>query len=123
MIDNSGVHPAIRRTGAVKLARGPHLVVIDYVQGGGRYALEWEWSEDGARFERVPAWALSPGPVGHAAVLLARVLDWLVWILACVVVGCAAWVIRGWTAWRRPAGCGRRARSRPRASRSSCVSP
>ena len=115
VIDNSGVHPAIRRTGAVRLARGPHLVVIDYVQGGGRYTLDWEWSEDGARFERVPAWALSPGPVGHAAVMLARVLDWLVWILACVAVGCAAWVVRGWQSgaagWLRA----------PRAQQAACL--
>jgi hypothetical protein len=96
VIDNSGVHSAVKRTASVRLASGSHRVGIVYVQGGGRYALEWEWSEDGGHFERVPGWALSPRPVGRAEVLFARALDWLVWILACVVIGCAARVVREW---------------------------
>jgi hypothetical protein len=96
VIDNGGVHSSTTRTGTARLARGSHLVVLDYFQGGGRFALEWTWSADGESFEPVPPWALSRRPVGSAAALATRMLGWLCWIAAAIVVGCATWAIRKW---------------------------
>ncbi len=96
VVDNGGVHSARTREGVAKLSRGTHLVVIEYFQGGGRIALDWSWTAGDGRDEPVPGWALSPRPVAPATTVVVRALSWMVWILACVAVGCAAWAIRGW---------------------------
>jgi hypothetical protein len=104
VVDNGGLHSVQTRTGGTKLEAGSHLVVLEYSQNGGQYRLGVEWSRDGERFESMPSALLSPRPVSPAAVVAARSLDWATWLLACVVVGFAAWVIRAWDGgWRRTA--------------------
>jgi hypothetical protein len=110
IVDNGGAHGTSTRSAVATLSRGAHLVVLDYFQGGGRFALEWTWSADGENLEPVPAWALSRRKVGYGAVLAARVLDWMWWIAATIVVGCATWAIRRWEAGARGWRCVRRPR-------------
>jgi hypothetical protein len=75
VVDNGGAHRITTRTGKVQLTPGAHLVVLEYSQSGGRYALEWTWSHDGTHYSRVPGWALSRRQTHYATAISARILD------------------------------------------------
>lgn len=85
VVNNGGVHGEDTRTGAVRLERGPHFVLIEYAQAGGDYAMSWAWARGGESLSPVPPWALSPGRVPYWKVALAHVLDGLrlsaIWLL------------------------------------------
>ncbi len=76
VVDNSGQHASLTTSRPVRLNRGPHAVVIEYVQYGGEYQLEWSWTFEGGGATPVPAWALSHRPSGHSTAVAARVVDW-----------------------------------------------
>ena len=94
VVDNSGNHATQTKSGQVVLARGPHPVTVEYVQAGGVYELEWQWSHDRSAPEQVPESALSPYRIGHATMLLIRLLDVL---FAPALAGVGAIVL--WTAF------------------------
>ena len=83
VIEEQGQGPGIR-TGQIRLERGPHAILLQYVQLGGPYHLEWIWARDGGSPAPVPAWALSPRARGGATVLARLALD-VVWWLALAV--------------------------------------
>ena len=105
VIDERGQGPGIR-TADVRLDRGSHPLVLQYVQAGGAYHLEWLWSRDQQSPTPVPAWRLSPRSRGVPAVLLARSTTPIWWTLL-VVTGVLALRIGArsqyWTAFRRRA--------------------
>jgi hypothetical protein len=80
VVQEQGQGPGTR-TGQIRLERGPHAVLLQYVQLGGPYQLEWRWSRDRGASVALPSWALSPRARGGAAILALRSLD-LVWWLA-----------------------------------------
>ena len=62
VVDNTGDHGLVTKTGRVQLGRGPHLVLVDYLQAGGLYAMTWSW---GAR--TLPCRRYPRGRCGHGA--------------------------------------------------------
>ena len=75
VVDNSGPGGTHTRTGAIELAHGPHLVVVEYTQAGGPFQLAWSWGRDAAQLAPVPSWVLSPTRVGYRTSIIARTLD------------------------------------------------
>ena len=89
VVDNAGVHGLVTRSGRIELERGPHAIVIDYVNAGGPYDMHWSWARGGEAAAPVPGWLLSSKPRGHFTLILIRMLDWLwplCWLAALVVV-------------------------------------
>jgi hypothetical protein len=78
-------------SGEVRLERGPHPVVLQYVQTGGEYALDWTWTPEGGRPATVPAWSLSPRSRSGAEVLVVRALGiaWPILLAAALALGAA----------------------------------
>ena len=77
VVDNGGRHGAVTRTGEVQLDREPHAVLIDYVQAGGAYEMNWSWAREGGALSTVPASWLSTRRLDSGRMRLAGVLDWL----------------------------------------------
>ena len=75
VVDNRGIRGTTTRTGQIRLERGAHPLLIEYVQAGGFYEMEWAWARDGGSLARVPGWRLSPGRVSPWTVLASRALD------------------------------------------------
>ena len=75
-----------RRSGQIRLDRGPHTVLLQYVQAGGAYHLEWIWARDGGTPAPVPAWVLSPRARGARAAWAFRVLDTVWWLVLAIVL-------------------------------------
>ena len=88
VIQEQGQGPGTR-AGQLRLERGPHAILLQYVQLGGPYHLAWNWATDGSPATPVPGWALSTRPSSVAGVLFARGLVWLWWAsaIACCVLG------------------------------------
>jgi hypothetical protein len=84
VIQESGQGPG-ERTGQIRLERGAHAILLQYVQLGGPYRLEWTVSRDGGAPDGVPGWALSPRARGAWGFSTRRVVDW-VWLLAIAAV-------------------------------------
>ena len=98
VIDNGGRHGSQPATASLTLDRGVHAVRVEYTQLGGRMALRWRWSRDGAVLQEVPAWLLTPRRAGFwpfvASVAVQRLLflcEWLWVALALAVLGLSAW--------------------------------
>lgn len=104
VIDNNRPNTAQSDARPVALSKGPHLVVLELVQERGSYAMQWQWSRQGASFEEVPAWALTPAKPSIGLVLAER---WLhlaaraLLLLAAVSLAGAAVRSRNWVS-RRP---------------------
>ena len=79
VVDNRGMHGLETRSGSIRLDRGPHAVVLRYVQFGAASVLDWSWSRDGSAYAAVPAWALSQRRARYASVVSARIIDWGLW--------------------------------------------
>ena len=79
VVDNGGVHGTLTQSGSTQLERGAHLIVLEYLQAGGLYAMDWSWSRDGTAFTKVPSWRLSQKRAGHRSALTARLLGWFWW--------------------------------------------
>ncbi len=58
VIDNGGYHAPSAKDGFVDLKQGLNNFTIQYFQGGGGYALSFQWSDDGITYSIVPAEAL-----------------------------------------------------------------
>ena len=96
LIDNAGRHAATTQTATVELSRGPHVVLIEFTQYGGEFAIEWQWGRDGQSLTPVPAWATSPYKAPYWRVMAAHVLD-----VAALVTLAIALLGLGWTWWQR----------------------
>lgn len=94
VIDNGGRHDAVTKTAAVSLERGAHAVLIEFTQYGGSYAIDWQWSRDGASLRPVPASALSPYKVPLWRMIAARGLD--VATVALLVLALTLVVVMAW---------------------------
>jgi hypothetical protein len=94
VVDNSGRHSVAKRSGSIRLDRGPHRVALRYVQLGGNFALNWSWSRDGGADAPVPAWALSQRPARYAAAVNARIVDWGLCSFAILIVLATLWYSR-----------------------------
>jgi PA14 domain len=118
VVDNSGQHVALTASKALRLDRGAHAVVIEYVQYGGEYQLEWSWTLEGGSVTEVPAWALSQRRSRHSTVVAARAVDWgrtaAWWGLCAAGVWCllTSWLVLReratpqWPGHYRTRGCG-----------------
>jgi len=107
IVDNAGTHSAVTQSGEVWLTRGSHFVLLEYVQAGGLYSMEWSWAGDGAGLTRVPNWILSPRRLSYAAALTAHAMDWVWWLSMACVAGATAIAFRG-LRWDLPAVVQRR---------------
>lgn len=96
VIENGGRHEARTATADVTLTRGSHVVLIEYAQEGGAFAIDWQWARDGAPLERVPAWALTSAKAGVAGVVAARAAELLV--VALLTLALALLVAMAWRA-------------------------
>ena len=45
VVSNEGSHSPVTQSGTIQLPAGSHRFVLDYVQYGGPYALEWTWAD------------------------------------------------------------------------------
>ena len=98
IVDNTGEHGLVTKSGRIQLARGSHLVLVDYTQSGGLFAMTWSWGREGAALSPVPAWALWTRRTSIWRANAVRVLDPLFLIaaaLALVVIVVSAWQARG----------------------------
>ena len=59
VVSNEGSHSPVTQSGTIQLPAGSHRFVLDYVQYGGPYALEWTWADSSGTHHPVPAWRLS----------------------------------------------------------------
>jgi GDSL-like Lipase/Acylhydrolase family/PA14 domain len=98
VVDNTGDHGLVTKTGRIQLGRGSHLILVDYSQAGGLYAMTWSWGREGATMSPVPAWALWTKRTSIWRANAVRVLDPLFLIAAAVafvVIVISAWQARG----------------------------
>jgi hypothetical protein len=94
VVNNGGIHGLETRTGRLQLNRGPHIVLIEYEQAGGPYAMDWSWARGSQSLSGVPEWLFSPGRSELWRVLAGRTLVFLRWAAAAAVVlvlGLLAW--------------------------------
>jgi hypothetical protein len=91
VVSNEGSHSPVRQSGTMQLTAGSHRFILDYVQYGGPYALEWTMAGPGGTHHPVPPWRLSQQGTTMLMVSVARVLDALSWISMTVAFGCALW--------------------------------
>jgi len=54
-VDNDGEHSSMEKSGQVALQKGPHTFALDYLQHGGGYALQLNYSRDNNEPQPVPA--------------------------------------------------------------------
>lgn len=98
VVDNTGGH-ANGQAGSIRLDRGPHRVVLEYLHVDGHPALKWEWVFDGDRdraYKVVPRWALSRQPFDSATVIAARILEGGRDASTILVVFAAIWCVLAW---------------------------
>lgn len=76
-------------TGGIRLARGPHAVVIRYAQAGGAYHFEWSLAPVGEPLERVADWRLSTRRSTYAELIARRLVD-VLWLALTIVLAIAA---------------------------------
>jgi len=99
VVDNGGQHGALTRAERVQLDRGPHFILLEYVQTGGLFDIQLQWARDGQALSRIPDWRLSPNRASAAVVVVARVVTWVWWLsLATALV--AAWIALAQLEWR-----------------------
>ena len=111
VVDNGGTHTAATQTGRIRLERGPHFVLLEYVQAGGAYEMGWAWTRDGPQLEGVSRWVLSPRRLPYWQVPLPLILGWLA-AAALVSFG----LIGSWQVYRRAGPIVQAARLHPRAA-------
>ena len=72
VVSNEGSHSPVTQSGTIQLPAGSHRFVLDYVQYGGPYALEWTWADSSGTHHPVPAWRLSQQRTTIATAIAAR---------------------------------------------------
>jgi hypothetical protein len=98
VVDNTGDHGLVTKTGRIQLGRGSHLILVDYSQAGGLYAMTWSWGREDSALSPVPAWALWTRRTSVWRANAVRLLDPLFLIaaaLAFIIVVISAWQARG----------------------------
>jgi PA14 domain len=99
VVQNDGAHLPQTATGAIELDEGPHDILLQYIQEGGAYSLEWAWAfGDGAQ-TAIPEIVLSTRPQ-RLSIVAARWLERSIWILGvlCLMLASRLWVERShWT--------------------------
>ena len=103
VVDNTGGH-ANGQAGSIRLDRGPHRVLLEYVHVEGHPALKWEWVFDGdsdKAYKVVPRWALSQRPFNTATVIVARIVEAVRGASAMLIVLAAIWCVLAWPIHRR----------------------
>jgi hypothetical protein len=98
VVDNTGGDPN-GLAGRIRLDRGPHRVVLEYVHVARRPILKWHWLFDGDSdrdYKIVPRWALSQRPISSAMVIAARVVEVLRGAAAILVVCAVLWCLLAW---------------------------
>lgn len=55
VVDNDGMHSAREGNGQVALKKGLHAIALDFVEGGGGYALKLQYSKNGNEPKDIPA--------------------------------------------------------------------
>jgi hypothetical protein len=98
LVDNGGRHSEIARSERARLDRGSHLLVLEYFQSDGPYAIHLSWAQNGAPAEPIPAWRLSTGRVPFWKTAAARLLDGLLLAAAILSGALLAWLVA--TSWR-----------------------
>jgi hypothetical protein len=93
VVSNEGSHSPVMQSGRIDLPAGSHRFVLDYVQYGGPYALDFTWADSSGKHHPVPAWRLSQHgqDAAVAMALAARVLDVLAWLSVAVALASALW--------------------------------
>ena len=91
VVSNEGSHSPVMQSGTIELPAGSHRFVLDYVQYGGPYALEFTWADSSGKHHPVPAWRLSQQRTGIATALVARVLDAVSWLCMVAALASALW--------------------------------
>jgi hypothetical protein len=103
VVDNTGDHGVQTRTGRIRLKSGSHAVLVDYVQSGGGYAMNWSSARDGSAPTPIPSWALWTKPIGSVHALAARFTDAVRSVAAIAFVLmtlCLTWQRRGHVIWQ-----------------------
>ena len=54
VVNNDGLHSAIERSGEIALQKGEHLFALDFIEGGGGYALRLKYSIQGGAPQDLP---------------------------------------------------------------------
>jgi len=96
VVDNSGVRGETTRTGQIALEPGPHVLIIEYLQAGGFYSMEWAWAVGGGTPAPVPAWRLTPNRESTSTLQLLRALD-----IGIIVVSTTFGLLLLWLLWER----------------------
>jgi hexosaminidase len=55
VVDNDGLHAAIEKNGQVALKKGLQPIALDFIEGGGGYALKLKYSLNGSEPKDIPA--------------------------------------------------------------------
>ncbi len=110
VVDNAGRHSPVSVSGTIDLDSGPHLIVLEYFQGGGPYELAWTWSRGGEASAPVPSWRLSPARRSLAAAVASRIAR-----AARVIAILAALLLGAFLAFGRPRAARLDAADAPRA--------
>ena len=55
VVDNDGLHSAIEKNGQVALKKGLQAVALDFIEGGGGYALKLKYSVNGSEPKDIPS--------------------------------------------------------------------
>jgi PA14 domain-containing protein len=98
VVDNTGGH-ATGQAGSIRLDRGPHRVVLEYVHVAGHPALKWEWVFEGdsdKAYKVVPRWALSQRPASAATVFTARIVEVMRGVATILVAFAVLWCLLAW---------------------------
>ena len=91
VVSNEGSHSPVTQSGTIQLPAGSHPFVLDYVQYGGPYALEWTWADGSGTHHPVPAWRLSQQRTMIATAVAARLLDVISWVGLAAAFASALW--------------------------------
>jgi hypothetical protein len=109
IIDNSGVHSALRATGSISRPAGVYPIVLRYVQAGGDLELIWRWAVGGESFKPVAATALSPRRTSLGSLRAREFLQrsgtplTFLWVVAAAwILGGATWKWADWIVRERP---------------------
>jgi hypothetical protein len=95
VLENAGRHEASTVTVDLTLARGPHVVLVEYAQYGGAFAVDWRLAATGSPPEHPPAWALTPYKPRVWTIVAARAVDLLA---LAFLAGAMGWLVVA--AWR-----------------------
>src|SRR5262249_11442502 len=94
VVDNSGRHEPLTRSGQIVLDAGSHFVVVDYSNEVGDYEIAWLWIRDeGGQLSPVPASILTRRRAEPRLLAAAGALDWISLIAATFAVALALPVV------------------------------